>query len=256
MAIKIKNLNFTYDEEEVLNNLSLTIDEGKFYSIIGPNGSGKSTLIKNILSILKPESGEIEVEGKSIKDFAAMELSRLLSYVPQSTSTDFEFTVKELVSMGRYPYLKRFEDLKKEDYIIIEKALEITGLTEFSEKKISEISGGELQRASVARCLAQDTPYIFLDEPVNHLDVSHQVQILRELRKMTPEKTIISVMHDLNLASVYSDEIVLLNHGEIVKSGKNGEVLNNEILSSVYNMNFKILNDASGKSYIFPETTI
>lgn len=253
MSLKICNLQFSYDERVILKDINLEFERGKFYSIIGPNGSGKSTLVKNILGILKKDTGTLTIDGKEFNTYSNQEISKILSYVPQNITTDFDFTIEEMVSMGRFPYLKRFENLRSEDKLMVDEALRITKLLELKDKKITKVSGGELQRASVARCIAQDTDFIILDEPVNHLDISHQVEIMKSLSNMTPQKTIITVMHDLNLASLFSDEIILMDEGVVKAFDEPEKVINNETLKEIYDLNFISLVDENNTKYIFPK---
>ncbi|NLB22313.1 MAG: ABC transporter ATP-binding protein [Clostridium sp.] len=253
--MEIKNLQFAYDKKPVLTDINLTFPQGKFISILGPNGSGKSTLLKLILGLIKPDGGEITLEGRPVKDMKTLEKAKLLSYVPQSFQNSYEFTVEEVVSMGRYPFIKQFGNASKEDHKICLEAMELTETLRFKDQPVSRISGGELQRVSVARAIAQTTPWILLDEPVNHLDVSHQVGILKALQAMTPERTIITVMHDLNLARDFSDHVIMLHEGKVVKTGKPGECIDPKVLSNIYDLEFIKAHTADGSlQYLFPKT--
>ncbi|MFB0918010.1 MAG: ABC transporter ATP-binding protein, partial [Clostridiaceae bacterium] len=168
-------------------------------------------------------------------------------------STDFEFTVKDIVLMGRHPYLKRFQEASESDLAAVTKAMELTGTLAFSDKKVTALSGGEAQRVSLARALAQDTPYIILDEPINHLDVSHQVLIMKILRDMVPEKTPIAVMHDINYSKEYSDYTILMDNGNVLYHGKPEEVLTETNLKEVYDIDFiNLYSKDKDKNFIFP----
>lgn len=253
--MEIRNLSFAYDDKPVLKDISLNFPRGQFISILGPNGSGKSTLVRLILGLLKPDQGEISLDGRSLFGVRPLEKARLMAYVPQVFTTDFPFTVQEVVEMGRYPYVKKFGDFTEEDHVICEEAMRITETQALGEKLISKISGGESQRVSLARAIAQATPWILLDEPVNHLDVSHQVGILENLKAMTPERTVIAVMHDLNLARDFSDQVVLLHEGRVVKTGRPGECINPEVLTGIYDLEFlKTFTDDRTRQYLFPKT--
>lgn len=253
--MEITNLSFSYDTVPVLKDISLSFPKGKFISILGPNGSGKSTLIKLILGLLNPDQGEISLDENPLALLKPLEKAHLLAYVPQVFQTDFEFTVKEVIQMGRYPYVKQLGDFTQKDREICEEAMRITEVLHLADKKVTKTSGGESQRVSLARAIAQTTPWILLDEPVNHLDISHQVGILKSLRDMTPERTIIAVMHDLNLARDFSDYVILLHEGRIVKTGRPGECINPEVLSAIYDLEFlKTYTDDRTLQYLFPKT--
>ncbi len=253
--MEVRNLSFSYDAKPLLKDISLTFPKGKFISILGPNGSGKSTLIKLLLGLLKPSQGEITLEGVKIGGLKLTERAHLMSYVPQFYQTDFDFTVKEVIQMGRYPYIQKFGEFTEEDYTICEEAMRITETSALEDHKITKISGGESQRVSVARAIAQTTPWILLDEPVNHLDVSHQIGILKSLKEMTPDQTVIAVMHDLNLARDFSDHVVLLHEGKVICTGKPGECINPEVLSGIYDLEFlKTYTDDRTRQYLFPKT--
>lgn len=253
MSINIKKLQFNYDEKLLFKNLNLNVEEGKFYSIIGPNGSGKSTLVKNILNLVKKHSGEIKIDGINIDNIKLNDYAKLVSYVPQISNIDFDFTLRQIVEMGRNPYIKRFYDLRETDNKIVEEMIKKTGIEDIQEKSISKVSGGELQRAYVARSLAQDTKYIILDEPVNHLDISHQISILNNLKSLTGNKTVITVLHDLNLALNYSDEIILMDKGEILFIGNKESLIATNLIESTYKLKFEIFKKDDNKIYIFPK---
>lgn len=253
--MEIKNLSFGYDAKLVLQNINLKFPKGQFISILGPNGSGKSTLVKLILGLLHPKQGEISLDGQNLSGLRTQEKARLMSYVPQVFQTDFDFTVREVIEMGRYPYIKQFGDFSEEDARICQDAMRITQTDLLEKKKITKISGGESQRVSLARAIAQTTPWILLDEPVNHLDVSHQVSILKSLKDMTPDRTVVAVMHDLNLARDFSDYVVLLHEGRVVKTGRPGECINPEVLSRIYDLEFlKTYTEDRSLQYLFPKT--
>lgn len=253
--MEVKHLDFAYDRRGVLCDIDLDFPKGRFISILGPNGSGKSTLIRLMLGLLSPSRGEILLEGRPIDQYTTLERAQKLSYVPQVFSADFEFTVEEVVAMGRYPYIKKFGDASPDDRRIIREAMERTETLHLKDEIVSRISGGELQRVSVARAIAQKTPWILLDEPVNHLDVSHQVGILQKLKQLTPDQTIIAVMHDLNLARDFSDHVILLHEGRVVRTGRPGACINPEVLSAIYELPFLLAySEDRSLQYLFPKT--
>jgi ABC-type cobalamin/Fe3+-siderophores transport systems, ATPase components len=225
--INLNNVEFGYGKLKVLRNIDLSVEEGQFLSIIGPNGAGKSTLLKVINNIYENYEGSIFIYGKNAKDYKRKELARIISFVPQDTFLDFEFSIEELVFMGRYPFQKRFQNDAKYDYDISYRAMALTNTLEIKDRLITQISGGERQRALIAKALAQDPKIILLDEPTSHLDINHQIEVLELLKELNLKQnlTIISVLHDLNLASRYSDKLVLLKDGQILKSGSVEEVL-------------------------------
>lgn len=241
-ALKVEGLKFGYEEKIVLDNVSFKIEKGKFVSIIGPNGSGKSTLLKTLNNIYHPWEGNIYIEGKNIKAFKKKELAKKIALVPQDTNIDYEFTVEDVVLMGRHPYKGRFQKEDKDDYEIIDEALEMTNTKHLRGRMITEISGGERQRVIIAKALAQNPSIILLDEPTSHLDINHQIETLNLLRKLNKERgtTIILVIHDINLGVRYSDEIIMLNKEKIVSIGSPEDVITKENIELAYNIEVAI----------------
>lgn len=240
--LEINNLDFSYNEKSVLKDISLSISKGEFLSIIGPNGSGKSTILKLITKLNTPNRGEIFLNNVNIKDINQRDLAKSISLVPQNTYIEYEFSVKELVTMGRFPYKKRFERDSKDDYAIVNKAMERTNTKYLEDRLITEISGGETQRVTIARALAQETDIILLDEPTSFLDINHQIEILNLLRDLNKEekKTIILVIHDINLAARYSDRIMILKEGQVMDVGRPEDVINKENILKAYNLKAEI----------------
>lgn len=241
-AIDVKNLEFGYKENPVIKNISFNIKSGSFVSIIGPNGSGKSTLLKTINSIYKANRGTISLYGKDISSYKKRELAKTIALVPQDTNIEYDFTVEDIVMMGRHPYKKRFETELETDHKIVNEALELTNTLVLKDRAINQISGGERQRAIIARALAQKPAVILLDEPTSNLDINHQMDILNLLKKLNKESglTVVLVIHDINLACRYSDEIILLHKGEILGIGTPEEVITVENVEDAYNMNVAI----------------
>lgn len=254
MGIKIENLNFTYGNGFRLKDINLEIEEGKLTAILGPNGSGKSTLLKCIFGFNPGYSGNISIDNENAATLSAKDLSLRLSYVPQKSENDFDFTVYETVLMGRHPYHKRFELPSENDFKICEGAMRITGILEMKDKAVNRLSGGESQRVSLARAIAQNSPYIVLDEPVNHLDISNQVSIMKLLKSMIPGKTPVTVMHDINYSREYADEVILMKNGMVMYKGRPEEILEPDILREIYGIEFrKIIDPMDGKTYIIPQ---
>ncbi|MBD7916256.1 ATP-binding cassette domain-containing protein [Clostridium sp. Sa3CUN1] len=238
--IEIKNINKSYGNKKVVDNVSFNIEEGKITSFIGPNGAGKSTVLSIISRLMDADSGEVYIDGKEIKEWNSKELSKKLSILKQSNSLNIRLTIRELVSFGRFPYCEG--KLKKEDEKIVDNALEYMKLTDIQNKYLDELSGGQRQRAYIAMIVAQDTDYILLDEPLNNLDMKHSAEMMKMLRQMVNDlgKTIIIVIHDINFASCYSDNIVALKDGKLVNNTTTEEMITETNLSKLYDMNFNI----------------
>lgn len=237
-ALEIDDLSFGYNKHSVLKDINFKIEDRQFISIIGPNGSGKTTLLKMLNNLYKPEKGNVLVHGENIVNFKGKSLAKKVALVPQDTNMDYDFSVEDVVLMGRYPYIGRFEKEKKTDHEIVEEALKLTNVYHLRKKNINEISGGERQRVIIAKALAQKPDIILLDEPTSHLDINHQMEILILLRKLNKENgtTIILVIHDINLANRYSDSIILLNKGSILGMGRPSEVINSYNIEKAYNL--------------------
>lgn len=241
-ALKINNLEFGYGDTPVLKGIDFNVETGEFVSIIGPNGSGKSTLLKTINHLYPIKSGSISILGKDISLYNSREMARNIALVPQDTSLDYEFTVEDVVLMGRHPYKGRFEKEDEEDFNIVYESMKMTNTLNLKDRLITEISGGERQRVFIAKALAQKPSIMLLDEPTSHLDINHQMDILNLLKDLNQEKdmTIILVIHDINLAARYSDEIILLNSGIIQGKGSPEEVITTENMERAYNLKVAI----------------
>lgn len=245
--IVIKNLSYSYGEKNVLKNIDLSFSKGNFYSVIGPNGSGKSTFIKNISKIIVPKYGSVFVDDQDICSFNNKELAKIMAVIPQDIQIDYDFTVFDIVMMGRSPYKRRFEDFNMEDTKIVEKYMKATNTWDLRNKLITEVSGGEVQRVIAARALSQETDIILLDEPTSHLDIQYQIEFLNIFRDLKKDRVIIAVLHDLNLASTFSDEIILINNGEVVAKGKPWEVISKENIRKVYNLSVEVIHNPVSK---------
>ena len=239
--IQIENINVSYKETLALDNITLNLEGPSITGIIGPNGAGKSTLIKALIGII-PHSGKILFNKQPIRQ----QLNRI-SYVAQKADIDFNFpiTVKECISLGLYPKTKFFKRLSKSDWSKVTDALTLLGLTDLSHRQISQLSGGQFQRVLIARCLVQEADIILLDEPTTYLDLNHQLEILELLKELNQKNktTIVMVLHDLNLASKYSDYLLAMKDGEIVKYGTPKEVFNKEMLENCFQINGEIFID-------------
>ncbi|MDR0310067.1 MAG: ABC transporter ATP-binding protein [Acidobacteriota bacterium] len=242
--INLKEVSLAYGNTEVVHRVSFGIKRGVFAGLVGPNGSGKSTIIKSLSRILEPVYGQISLRGQNIKNMKQKDLARLLAVVPQNAVVPSLFSAFEIVLMGRNPHkgFLSYEDEK--DMSIVRDAMEKTDTWRFRDRRIHELSGGEIQSVVIARALTQDTDIIVLDEPTAALDVARQIEILNFLRGHCKErnKTIIAAIHDLNLAAHYCDRMILLKKGDVFMNDAPSKVITNENLSEVY---------GSG-SYVYP----
>lgn len=238
--IEIIGLTKKYGNKPILKDVSVKIEPNKITSFIGPNGAGKSTLLSMVSRLLDADSGEVLLDNSNIKKMKTNEFAKRVAILRQANFLNVKLTIRQLVSFGRYPYSKG--RLSNEDHSIIDQAIEYLNLTDIQHKFLDELSGGQRQRAFIAMVIAQDTQYILLDEPLNNLDMKHSVQIMKILRKLVDElgKTVVIVLHDINFASVYSDRIIALKDGKLVKNGSTHEIINSETLREIYDMHIPI----------------
>ncbi len=237
-VVELNNITINYGNVKIIDNISLDIKKGEFVSVIGPNGAGKSTILKAITRSIEINNGYIYLNGKDINSFLHKERAKIIGFVPQEYNIPFNFTVQDIVSMGRNPYMKRMHKEKGEDKKIVENSLRKTNTLQFRNKSFNNLSGGEKQRVVTARALAQEPEILILDEATSNLDIHHQLELLELIYWLNRENglTVLAVMHDLNLASRFSDRLILLNKGQIFKEGKPKEVLTEKVLSKVYDM--------------------
>ena len=249
--LEIKNVSKIYGNKKVVNNVSLNIEKGKITSFVGPNGAGKSTLLSIITRLINRQEGEIYIDNKLIESYGKNELSKKISILKQSNSVNIKLTIYELVSFGRFQYTKG--RLNKEDKEDINKVIKYMRLESIKDKYLDELSGGQRQRAFIAMVIAQERDYIFLDEPLNNLDMSNSVQMMKVLRSLCDDlgKTIIVVMHDINFASCYSDYVVAFKDGFLIKKGTIEEIINENILKDIYDMDFNVKNINGRKISIY-----
>jgi iron complex transport system ATP-binding protein len=222
--LELSEIMCGYGRQEAVHSVSFKVQEGEFCGIIGPNGAGKTTIFRSITRILKPWQGTVRYKGKDIFT------------MPQLLETPFSFSVKEFVMMGRFPHLKRFTQPKKLDYDIVDESLKLTDTVELAGRTLNELSGGERQRAILAQALAQSPKLLLLDEPTSHLDIGHQATILDLIKKLNREQglTVIMVQHDLNLASLYCEKLILMDRGTVFAQGTPREVLTYQNIERVY----------------------
>ena len=237
-AFEIDDLTFKYDESIILDRVAFSVNNSSFITIIGPNGSGKSTLLKLMATNLTPDSGELRLWNKPVSNYSTKELARNMAVVPQESHIQYDFTVYDIVLMGRYPHIKRFDKENEKDFEIVKRAMLRTNTWHLKDRSINEISGGERQRVIISKALAQETKVILLDEPTSSLDIHHQLEILDLLKELNEETgvTIIIVLHDINLAARYSKEVILLHLGKLLTIGSTEEVLTVENLQRAYDI--------------------
>ena len=238
--IEIKSLTKHFGKKPVVEDVTVTIQPKAITSFIGPNGAGKSTLLSMVSRLLDSDTGEVLLDKSNVKKMKSDDFAKRVAILKQSNHLNVRLTVRELVSFGRYPYSKG--RLNSDDEKIIDQAIEYMNLSNIQHKYLDELSGGQKQRAFISMVIAQDTEYILLDEPLNNLDMKHSVQIMKILRKLVDElgKTVVIVLHDINFASVYSDRIVALKNGRVVKDGPTNEIINSAALREVYDMDIPV----------------
>ncbi|MBD7983871.1 ATP-binding cassette domain-containing protein [Sporosarcina sp. Sa2YVA2] len=238
--IQVRELSKFYGKKVVVEKVNVDIHRGKITSFIGPNGAGKSTLLSMVSRLVDADTGEVLVDNDQVKRMKSNEFSKRVSILKQSNFMNVRLTIRELVSFGRFPYSRG--KLNAEDIRIVEQAMDYMGLMEMQNEYMDELSGGQRQRAFIAMVIAQDTDYILLDEPLNNLDMKHSVQIMKILRRLVDDlgKTVVIVLHDINFASVYSDRIVALKEGRVVKDGPTNDIINSDALREIYDMDIPI----------------
>lgn len=247
--LEVKNLSAGYDNGHVIKNVSFSLKKGEFISILGRNGSGKSTLIKALQGLLKNVSGKITVDDEDIFSLKPRQIAKKIAYVPQIFSFSFEFSVMEIVLMGRYVHQGRLGGSSRLDSSIIEEVMNLAQIAHLKEKKIAHLSGGERQRVFIARALAQDTPLLFLDEPSSHLDISYQVEIYQILKRLQEEKgkTIFSTEHNINLAVPFSQQLIFLKGGKIQALGPPEKLITKKNIKEVFQANVEIRENIHSK---------
>ncbi|MBU5467575.1 ABC transporter ATP-binding protein [Virgibacillus sp. MSJ-26] len=253
--MEIKNITFAYQDKITrLHNIDTDIKKGEITTIIGPNGSGKSTLLSVMTNNNQPQQGKILLEGKGINEYKPKELAQTLGVVHQQNSAPSDMTVEKLVEYGRLPYKGTFSPLSEKDQEMIDWALHATGIYEKRDMPIDTLSGGQQQRVWIAMVLAQDTPYLFLDEPTSNLDIYFQYEILELVKKLNEEHnlTIGMVLHDINQAIQYSDTIIAMKQGEIIQKGNPKEIITERLIYDVYGVHVVVKRDDSLGTYIVP----
>ena len=239
MNIKAENINITLEKNNILKGINIEVDNKEVVGIIGPNGSGKSTFLKCIYRVLKPNDGAILLDKVDIKNMTVKESSKRLAVLSQHNNYNFDFTVKDIVLMGRSPHKKFMERDNKEDYDIVNDALKKVEMLKFKDRCFQSLSGGEQQRVILARALAQQPKCLLLDEPTNHLDIKYQLQLMKIVKNLNIE--VIAAIHDLNIAAMYCDKIYVLKDGEVIKYGKPKDLLTKELIKEVYEVDAEVI---------------
>jgi len=249
-TLEARELSFAFEPgRPVLERVSFALEAGELLGVIGPNGSGKSTLSRVLSRVLKPGAGQVLVQSRPAEKFSRKELARKIAVVPQQSVIEFQYRALEVVLMGRAPYLGRFQLEGKRDLEVARNALLMTDCLELAERSMDEISGGERQRVILARALAQEPEILLADEPTTHLDLHHQVKFLGLLSALRKEKRISALFttHDLNLAGIFADRILILDRGKVAALGTPEEVLDPELVSRIYRVKLKVVPQIFGK---------
>lgn len=251
--ISVKELCCGYADTEVLRDLSLELSERDFAVLAGPNGAGKSTLLYAMLGFLKPRRGGIRLFGKALGSYKRAELSRLIAFVPQESVFQFDYSVTDIVLMGRYPYQGLAQSWLPRDREMVRKVLASLDLSPLAQRFFSQLSGGEKQRVLIARALAQDTSFIFLDETLSQLDINHQIEIMAMLRQINTEqgKGVLLISHNLNLAANYAKSLIFMTEGGILGSGDPETMMQKQLLNRLFGVQLEVMtNPSSGKPNI------
>ena len=253
--IYVEGLHFAYNKTPVLKGVDMRISKGSFTTIVGPNGSGKSTFVKNLTRMVHSDKGVVTVKGRDLASYSHKELSKVMASVPQVTSTEFDFSAQEVVMMGRYPHLRRFQPETEQDHRIVEEAMKATGVWKMRDFPINSLSGGERQRVIIARAIAQEPEILVLDEPIAHLDLHHQIELMRLTRRLTKERgiTVVAILHDLNFAIEFSDYVFMMKEGRIYKEGPPSSVIQEDFIKDVYEVDVTlIVNPVTGNPHVIP----
>lgn len=246
--LHVEGLSYGVKERRILESVGLRVEPGEFVGVIGPNGSGKSTLLKNIYKVLRPQEGVIDLMGEDLTAMSEKKMAQRLAVVVQEHEGGFDFTVEEVVMMGRQARKGLLEPDSQEDRDLVERVLALTRLTPIRGQGFLTLSGGEKQRALIARALVQQTPCLILDEPTNHLDIKYQLELMDIVKEL--DITVISAIHDLNIAAMYCDRLYALKAGTVVGEGTPAELLNETFIREVYEVETQIITDRDGQIHI------
>jgi iron complex transport system ATP-binding protein len=236
VGIQALNLDAGYSSSPVLRGVNISVSQGQSVAVVGPNGAGKSTLLNALCGLLSPSCGGITIDGRSLSSFTRKEIARMVAVVPQKLEIGFGLSVQEVVMLGRTPHIGVFGSPGSNDRRAVARAMDETEILHLSQRRYSTLSGGEQQRTLLAMALAQQTPFLLLDEPTVHLDLGQQWRFMERLSRLRARRSVgvLAIVHDLTLAGVYFDQVVLLHHGRVVAAGPAEEVLTSESIGSVF----------------------
>ncbi|MCI9068581.1 MAG: ABC transporter ATP-binding protein [Lachnospiraceae bacterium] len=245
-AVEVRELGFSVNDSRLLEDISLQVGQEEFVGLIGPNGCGKSTLLKNIYRHYRPTEGAVYIEGENIQGLRSREAARRMAVVSQENSLTFDFSVREVVAMGRYAHGRFLKDSSREDEEICRRALELVGMQEFGGRSFLNLSGGEKQRVYMAMAFAQQSRILILDEPTNHLDIGYQLLLMEIMEKQRKDcgLTIFTSVHDMNLAAWYCDRLFVLDRGRMIAAGRPEEVLTKELIRRIFRVHAEITHRA------------
>ena len=246
--ITANEIHYAAGSREILRGVDFQVTEGEFVGLIGPNGSGKSTFLKNLYKVLRPQRGAITLCGEDLLSMSNREMAQRMAVMVQEQEAAFDFTVEEVVMMGRQARKRLLETDSREDWALVGEILDLTGLSPLRKQGFITLSGGEKQRVLIARALAQQTALLVLDEPTNHLDIKYQLELMDIVKSL--DRTVISAIHDLNIAAMYCDRLYAVKGGEIVGCGRPQEVLTEDFIRRVYEVEAKVFSDESGQLHI------
>ena len=249
MEIRASDVRAVLGGSQILRGVDLRAERGELVGVIGPNGSGKSTLLKCIYRVLKPTGGAVWLDGRALSEYSYKASARRVAVVAQHNYYNFDFSVQDVVMMGRAPHKRALDRDNAQDRQMAARALETVGMADFARRSFSTLSGGEQQRVILARALAQDTPCLILDEPTNHLDIKFQLQLMDIVKGL--DRTVIAAIHDLNIAAMYCDRLYAVREGRVVASGRPEEVLTTDFIRAVYEVEAQVLRDERGGLRIF-----
>lgn len=251
--LQVDNITTGYAENKILTDISFSVQQGEFVGIIGKNGAGKSTLLKALRGFLPLNKGSIQLLERDLASYAQRELATMIAYLQQQIELTFDYTAEDMVMAGRYPYMKWWEQHGEQDKAIVEACMKYTGVYDLKDTPIKAMSGGQRQRVLLAKILAQQTPVLFLDEPASGLDLFYQEEIFRFCQEMCSRgKTVIMVVHELNLAARYCSRVMLINNGSVIADDKPAAVLTDQLLTEAYGVSIRSLtNPETGHADIF-----
>ena len=247
-VIGVRGVRVELGAREILRGVDLAVAKGELIGLIGPNGSGKSTLLKCIYRVLAPSGGVVFLDGRPLGAYSVRQSAQRLAVMAQHTAYNFEFSVRDIVLMGRAPHKRALERDTAADFAVVDEALRTVGLTELADRAFSTLSGGEQQRVVLARALAQQAPCLILDEPTNHLDVRYQLELMDIVRRL--DKTVLCAVHDLNIAAMYCDRLYALREGRIVASGTPEQVITPEVIHALYDVDARVVEDEDGLRHV------